>query len=202
MILVIIFALMLIGGALYFFVWKKEEEPQEPQKEVTITNTIEKYGYFLEDRDTALYKEKFNELKTLLQEENYDEETYRALISELFIIDFFTLENKISRYDIGGLEFVYQDALESFKSVAENSIYKTLENNLDETRTQQLPEVTSVQVIEMSETTFTMPDESKMNGYQVSLSWEYQTDLGYDTSGVLILIPEDKKMSVVFYKAK
>lgn len=200
--LIIILILMVIGGVLYFCVFKKQPSEEIPQKEVIVTNTIDEYGYTLEDRDTELFKEKFEELKNLLQNSDFNEETYRTLVSELFIIDFFTIKNKISRYDIGGLEYVYPEALESFKSVAESSIYKTVENNLDDTRSQDLPVVTAIEVTEMNETTFTMPDETEVNGYRVALSWEYEEDLGYDTSGVLILIPDGQKMSVVFYKAK
>ena len=200
--LIVILVLMIVGGVLYFCVFKKEKPVEVPQKEVIVTNTIDEYGYTLEDRDTELFKEKFEELKTLLQTTDFSEETYRTLVSELFIIDFFTIQNKISRYDIGGLEYVYSGALESFKSVAEDTIYKTVENNLDDTRKQDLPVVTSIEVTEMSETTFTMPDETEVSGYRVALAWEYEENLGYDTSGVLILIPDGNKMSVVFYKAK
>ena len=200
--LIVILVLMIVSGVLYFCVFKKEKPVEVPQKEVIVTNTIDEYGYTLEDRDTELFKEKFEELKTLLQTTDSSEETYRTLVSELFIIDFFTIQNKISRYDIGGLEYVYSGALESFKSVAEDTIYKTVENNLDDTRKQDLPVVTSIEVTEMSETTFTMPDETEVNGYRVALAWEYEENLGYDTSGVLILIPDGNKMSVVFYKAK
>ena len=201
-VLLIILILMAVGGVLYFCVFKKEKQEEIPQKEVIVTNTIDEYGYTLEDRDTELFKEKFEELKNLLQQSEFSEETYRTLVSELFIIDFFTIKNKISRYDIGGLEYVYSSALESFKSIAEDTIYKTVENNLDDTRKQDLPVVTNIEVTEMSETTFTMPDDSEVNGYRVALNWEYEENLGYDTSGVLILIPDGKKMSVVFYKAK
>jgi len=98
------------------------------------------------------------------------------------------------------LDFVYQEAQESFRTVIQNSIYKTVENNLDDTRTQSLPVVSSIEVDSISEITYTMPDESNVDGYRVSLNWTYETSLGYDDSAVLILIPENNKMSVVFYK--
>ena len=112
----------------------------------------------------------------------------------------YTIDNKISRYDVGGLEYVYPDAVSSFQSVAENSIYKTVENNLDDTRTQDLPEVSEITLDSISETTFIMPDESEVAGYAVKLSWGYVEDLGYDTSATLILIPSDKKYGVVYFE--
>ncbi len=202
MILVILLLLMVGAGAIYFFVIKEKPKEEVPQKEVIVTNAIEEYGYTLEDRDREEFKTKFESLKELLNTENFDQETYMKLISELFIMDLYTLDNKISRYDVGGLEYVYDDAKESFRSVAEESIYKTVENNLDDTRTQVLPIVISAEASNISETTFEMPDQSVVNGYRVELSWEYEEDLGYDSNGVIILIPDGKKMGVVFYKAK
>ena len=122
--LIVILILVLIGvgifGYFFFFYEKPVEEP--PVREVQITNTIEEYGYNLDDRDTALFKEKFEELKTLLNEENYNVEEYISLVSQLFIIDLYTIDNKISRYDVGGLEYVYSGAVSSFQSVIEGSI--------------------------------------------------------------------------------
>ena len=199
--LIVILILVLIGvgifGYFFFFYEKPVEEP--PVREVQITNTIEEYGYNLDDRDTALFKEKFEELKTLLNEENYNVEEYISLVSQLFIIDLYTIDNKISRYDVGGLEYVYSGAVSSFQSVIEGSIYKTVENNLDDSRTQELPEVATITVDSIKETTFTMPDESVVNGYGVDLSWTYVEELGYDTSATLILIPDQQKYGVVYY---
>ena len=200
-ILIILLLLLLAGGigfGVYYFIFKEEPVTLEPTKEVQITNSIENYGYNLDDRDTELFKTKFEELKTLLNEEEFDTEEYVSLISQLFIIDLYTIDNKISRYDVGGLEYVYKDAVASFKSVAQNSIYKTVENNLDDTRTQKLPEVSEITIDSIKETTFTMPDDSVVNGYGVKLTWDYVENLGYDTHATLILIPDENKYGVVY----
>ena len=91
----------------------KKKEPGEVQV-VQVTNSIDKYGYTLEDRDTELFKKNFEELKELLNQEDYDKEEYLKLISKLFIIDLYTINNKLSRYDVGGLEYVYSGAVTSF----------------------------------------------------------------------------------------
>ncbi len=191
--------LIIVGVSCYFFLFNKKPEEQIPVNEVKVTNTIEKYGYNLDDRDSELFKSKFDELKTLLDTENYDIEEYVSFVSELFVIDLYTIDNKISRYDVGGLEYVYTDAVSSFQSVAENSIYKTVENNLDDTRIQDLPEVSDIVLDSIKETTFTMPDESVVDGYAVKLSWEYVENLGYDTAATLILIPDNQKYGVVYF---
>ena len=200
----LLFLILIIGAGIFIYL-KISEPTQEdvpPVNEVKVTNTIDKYGYTLEDRDNELFIEKFEELKTLLNEESYDKETYIKLISELFIIDLYTISNKISRYDVGGLEYVYQDAKESFKTVAENTIYKTVENNLDDSRKQKLPTVSSTKIEEISETTYNMPDETTVNGYKVNISWKYEEEYGYDSNAVLILIQENEKWGIVFYKPK
>ena len=199
LIVILIMALIGVGIVGYFFFFYEKPVAETPVNEVQITNTIEEYGYNLDDRDTALFKEKFEELKNLLNEEEYDVEEYVSLISQLFIIDLYTIDNKISRYDVGGLEYVYSGAVSSFQSVVEGSIYKTVENNLDGSRTQDLPEVASVTVDSIKETTFTMPDESVVNGYGVNLSWTYVEKLGYDNSATIILIPDQQKYGVVYY---
>ena len=199
LIVILIMALIGVGIVGYFFFFYEKPVAETPVNEVQITNTIEEYGYNLDDRDTALFKEKFEELKNLLNEENYDVEEYVSLISQLFIIDLYTIDNKISRYDVGGLEYVYSEAVSSFQSVVEGSIYKTVENNLDGSRTQDLPEVASVTVDSIKETTFTMPDESVVNGYGVNLSWTYVEKLGYDNSATIVLIPDQQKYGVVYY---
>ena len=146
-----------------------------------------------------MFEEKFHELEALLNQEDFDQEEYVSLVSQLFIIDFYTIDNKISRYDIGGLEYVYTDAVASLKSVAQNSIYKTVENNLDGSRTQQLPEVSSITVDSISDYEYIMPDESTVSGYRVALSWTYTENLGYDHEGVLVLIPDGNKVGVVYF---
>ena len=200
-VLIVIVLLILVGCGVggYYFFFKKEPAPETPIKEIEITNTIDQFGYTLEDRDTDLFVEKFNELKELLNQEEYDVKEYISLISQLFVIDLFTIDNKMSRYDVGGLEYVYSGAVSSFQSVVEGSIYKTVENNLDGSRTQDLPEVASVTVDSIKETTFTMPDESVVNGYGVNLSWTYVEKLGYDNSATIILIPDQQKYGVVYY---
>lgn len=198
LIIILLLILIVIGCFVYKqYFYKPDVTPDTPP--IQITNQIDEFGYTLEDRDTSLFKEKFESLKTLLNQEEYDKNEYITLISELFIIDLYTIDNKISKYDVGGLEFVYKDAVSSLKSVVQNSIYKNVENNIDGTRNQSLPEVSTIQVDSVSEYTYTMPDESKLDGYKVVLSWSYVNSLGYDTEGTLLLIPDDNKYGVVYF---
>ncbi len=206
-IVIALFLLILLGVGIYFGIktfFLNKKEPGEVQT-IQVTNSIEKYGYTLEDRDTELFKTTFEELKELLNKEEYDTEEYLTLISKLFIIDLYTINNKLSRYDIGGLEYVYSEAVPSFKSVAQNSIYKTVENNLDGSRKQSLPEVDSIEITDISEYEFTMPkkdekeEERKEKGYRVKATWTYKEKLGYDNSATLVLIKDGEKYGVVYF---
>ena len=140
-IVVLVSLLVLVFGAFAYYKFFKSKPVDTPIKEVKVTNTIENYGYNLEDRDTELYKEKYEELKKLLSKDDYDKDEYIKLISELFIIDLFTIDNKISRYDVGGTEFMYTSAVASFKASVENSLYKTVENDLEDNRIDNIHEL-------------------------------------------------------------
>lgn len=201
-IIVLVILLLLVFGAFAYCKFFKSKPADTPIKEVKVTNTIENYGYNLEDRDTKLYKEKYEKLKELLSKDDYDKDEYIKLISELFIIDLYTIDNKISRYDVGGTEFMYTGAVSSFKASVENSLYKTVENDLEDNRNQALPIVSSIEITNYEPTTYEMPDQTVIDGYKVNLSWQYEKDLGYDDTGVLIVIPDGNKMGIVFYKAK
>ena len=52
-------------------------------------------------------KTEFDVLKANLESDTIDEEAYALSIAKLFIIDLYTMNNKINKYDIGGIEYVY-----------------------------------------------------------------------------------------------
>src|SRR5574344_1475824 len=64
-------------------------------------DSIEYYGYTLTKSDTDIYKTTFKELTKVLNEKPIDNTLYAKLISKLFIIDLYTLDNKLSSTDIG-----------------------------------------------------------------------------------------------------
>ena len=196
-IIIIVIAGLGIGSYFLFFKPKPTEITEAP--EVKIMNKIEEYEYTLDERDTEIFKEKFEELKKLLESETIEEETYASLVSQLFIIDLYTIDNKISKYDVGGLEYVYEPARDSFKSMAMDTIYKTVVNNIDKKRDQSLPIVSSITVNDITQSTYKMPDESEVPSYTVNVSWTYETSLGYDEEGTIELIKNDKRIDVISF---
>lgn len=190
----------ILGLVLFLFVFKKTEEEKPPITNVAnVTNKIEGYEYTLDDRDTEIFANLFKELKENLESEEKNEEEYASTLAKLFVIDLFTIDNKTSKYDIGGLEYLHSEARESFRSKILDSIYKTVEDNSYKTRKQELPIVKNVEVTEIKKTTYKHNNNNE-EAYEIDLNWEYVENLGYDTKAKIIMIKEDSKLGIVSYQ--
>ncbi len=204
--LIILVILVIVGFLIYNNFFKKAEETENPITNVAkVTNQIEGYQYTLDDRDSELFGNYFKELKTLLEEkseitEEWMEE-YAKYLAQLFIIDLYTIQNKISKYDIGGLEYLYENATNSFRSKVLDTIYKTVEDDSYKTRTQALPIVKSISIQSLEQTTYLI-EETEYKAYEIKLSWDYETDLGYDQIGTIKMIEKEEKLYIVSYEPK
>lgn len=193
--------LVIIGGLILlnvgFFAYKTFIEKNNTKAVETKTlETISGYDYKLEDRDTTLYKEEFNTLKTNLTSDNIDYTEYAKSIAKLYIIDLYTLNNKLNKYDIGSKEFIYQDALDNYILKAGDTLYKYVEDNTYNQRKQELPIVKSINVTNVLEGTYNIKDQV-FSSYEVTLTWEYTKDNDYDKSAKVIIIRNETKLSVV-----
>lgn len=202
--ILIIIILVVVGLLIYKnFLDKPDSKEENPATNTSkVTNEIEGYQYTLEDRDTKLFASTFKNLKKLLEETEENEnkmEDYATYLSELFIIDLYTISNKITKYDIGGLEYIYENAKSSFRSKVLDTIYKTVEDDSYETRTQELPTVSEIKV-EKLEKTNVVVDETNYSAYLVTLSWSYEKDLGYDNRGKVTLIEKENKLYIVSFE--
>ena len=107
---------ILIGILLFGFIGYKVKNDfftkSETHKKLL---SLDLYGYTLSESDTELYKDNFKTLEVVLNENPINYSDYAKSISKLFIIDVFTLNNKLSSTDIGGLEFIHKDLEENFK---------------------------------------------------------------------------------------
>jgi len=178
-----------IGYVIYNDFFKKVEE------DVVIKN-LELYGYSLQESDTELYKTEFDNLSNTLNKETIDFEEYAICISKLYVIDFYTLSNKVSNTDIGGLEFIYPELKDNFKLKAKDTIYKYVEVNYNGKREQKLPEVSEVNVEEVTESKYKIGEE-EFDSYVVKTRWQYIEDLGYQTSAKLTIIKDSSKLYIV-----
>lgn len=153
-----------------------------------------KYNYILYERDSTLYKDTFSKLKNVLSVEPINYDDYATYAAELFVIDFYTLNNKNSKNDIGGTQYLYNDVKSNFILKAKDTIYKyvgTKENRLIE-----LPVVNKIELVKVEKIEYKIKDIS-YEAYKVSLKWEYEKDLKYDKEGSITLIKEDNKLYVV-----
>lgn len=162
------------------------------KKETLVEEEKIKYGYTLYKRDNDLYKEIFNKLKNTLSTDEIDYEVYGEYITELFVIDFYSLNNKDSKDDIGGLQYLYEATKGNFKLKASNTMYKYIGS----TKISDLPEVISIELTNIESTTYTV-DTINYEAYKVELKWEYKKDLEYDKSGSFILIKDDDQLYIV-----
>lgn len=195
--LIMIFIVIAILLIISFLVYKLLKN-NNTNDNIKVVDSIEKYGYNLDDRDSALMKSKYEELKKVLNSDEIDYEEYAKILAELFIIDLFTLNNKINKYDVGSAEYVYPDSIENFKLNVEDTIYKHMENNSDGKRKQDLPEVSGSNITAINTGEFLI-DEENYDSFIVELNWDYVKDLGYDDSATITLINLDNKLYVVEY---
>ena len=162
----------------------------------TTLENLDAYGYTLDDLDTDLYKTYFNELKDVLNGDEIDYSNYAVSLTKLFITDFYTLSNKVTSSDIGGIEFIHSSMVENFKMNAGDTMYKHVKNNVYGDRTQELPKVSNVTIDSVSEEEYSY-DGNSYGAYKVVASWEYEVDLGYDSNGTFYLIKDNNKLELV-----
>ena len=188
--------LILIGVILFGYLIFRVRNDFFKKQDKTVVDSIGLYGYTLEKTDTKLYESYFKELSKILNEKTIDYEKYAEYLSKLFIVDTFTLNNKLASTDIGGTEFIHPDLKENFKENMGNNMYRNIEVNLDGKRQQELPIVKDVTIDTIKE------DKAKYNGkeydgYIIKANIEYEKDLGYQTEIELTLIKDDKILYII-----
>ena len=165
--------------------------------EVEILEQIESYNYVLNENDPEYFKTVFKDLKEELSKDKIDEENYAKLISELFAIDFFSLNNALSKNDVGGIQFVYADYQDSFTKFAKEGIYKYVESNIYNNRKQELPSVSSVEISDIKQDAVSFDNDIEDNkAYYVTLTITYEENLEYQENVELILIHSKDKLEI------
>lgn len=189
---ILVLVLLYSIGGIYYNITHKDSVDNS----VKSIDKIDKYGYVLKSNATNLQKELFNELKTILNNDNINDDAYAKTISKMFVTDLYTLSNKVNKYDVGGTEYVLESGRDNFKVNVQDTLYKYLEDNSDGKRSQILPMVVSVSADEISDTKYKIGD-NESDAKKVSLTLSYNEDLGYDTKVTLILIKSEGKYYVV-----
>lgn len=193
-ILVVVLVLIIAAIGVTMFLLNKNKDDNTIK--VESVDTIEGYDYNLDSNETKYYKELFKELKDVLESDDVDQDKYAELVVKLFVADFYNLDNKISKNDVGGTQFVYKDFRGDFEKLASSSMYKNVESNFDNKRKQELPEVVKVSVEKLNGEPFTYGDNTDNEAYKINFDIEYKEDLGYQTSGTITLIHNDEKIEI------
>lgn len=192
--LIILIVIIIAGLIIYNKVSKKDSV-----EEVKIVNEISKYGYKLKENKPKKYKDMFNELKEILEAKKVDEELYVKKISEMFIYDFYSLNDKTAKTDVGGIDFVYSKISENFLQNAEDTYYKYVESNIYNNRKQSLPTVSEIKIESVEKAEYAYAEEIDEEAYSVKVSWSYTDDnfSDYQREANLIFIHDDIKLSLV-----
>jgi hypothetical protein len=160
-----------------------------------VVDKIDKFGYTLDERDSKLMRSKFKELKKVLKKDEIDYEKYATLLAEMYIIDLYDINNKVNKYDVPCLEYLFKDELDKFKLMIKNEFYSKLIDNSNNDRKQELPTVKDITVVKVEETKFEIK-EVEYDGYSIELEWEYDKDLGYDKKAEVIIVKSNDKLYV------
>ena len=179
------------GGLAYYYTNKKPAVIN-----ISSLDTIKGYNYTLKSNDTLIYTNEFKTLKSNLESDSIDYEEYAKSIAKLFIIDLYTLNNKINKYDVGGTLYIHPDYINNYKLNVQDTLYKYIEDNSNKLRNQELPEVSSTEIINTEEIKFNIGD-NEYDGYKINIKWDYVKDLGYDTEGEVLVIKDNNNCYVV-----
>ena len=210
LITLIIITILLIIGLLAYKYFNNDKQ------EVKVIKKISGYDYQLKENATSLYKDEFENLDKILSKSNVNYEDYAKQIAKLFIIDFYTLDNKLSKNDIGGTEFIMDDMKDNFIEQARSTFYKYLEVK-SKKRKQELPKVSEINDVKLENTTFTITNKysetttttaksktrtttakgREVDAYKVTISWDYKEDLDYEKEAKMIIVKEGKKLYIV-----
>lgn len=177
-------------GFIYYKNFVKNEK-------IEVVSKIEEYSYFLESNETKIFKKYYKELESELQDKKIDEENYAKLITKLYLIDFYTLSNKMTNQDIGGVQFLYSDIQENFKLKATDTLYKYVKSNIYGNRNQELPTVKDVKIESIKTKEYSYLEEKDKSAYEVKAKISYKKDLGYDVEKTVVIIHDGIKLSIV-----
>ena len=196
---ILIGILVLLACFIGFLIIKGQKEKPKEVKEVKVINEVEKYGYQLKENKPADYKKMFEELKEILNNTPVEEEEYVKKIAEMFIYDFYSLNDKDAKTDIGGVDFVYPLILENFLQNAQDTYYKYIESNVYNNRKQKLPVVKDIVIDSVETLPFAYGENTDENAYVISASWDYTDSqfASYQKEAKLIFIHDENKLSLV-----
>ncbi len=230
-ILIVLIILIILGVGGYFGYNYYTSLHTKKKVTIKVLDSIDSYGYSISDRDSELYKEEYEKLKKILNEEVINDKDYAEEVAKMFIIDLYTISTKVNKYDVGGREFFYNTKVDMYDLKVMDTMYANLQDDTYGDRKQELPIVKSIIVKDTTEDVYKFIEDIAVNeandtracreGFEVSsndrskcvkdvdkvyvinLEWEYSKDMGYDKVGSVVVAKEDgNRWSVVEYQPK
>jgi len=166
-------ALLILSAVLAFQLYAevlgnhRQEEEEEPlyltisdideiaDEQIELIRSIDANGYRLR-RDSTDHQIELFRLLAHAYDRYYETEAdidllnYAELIAQNFVADFFTLSNKQSRTDIGGLQFISEEMVDDFRSFALDTFYLYLNQHIESYGHTSLPMVETTTVLSSS----------------------------------------------------
>ena len=167
------------------------EEPRTPEEQARI-DELPPSEYALRRNPTEYQIELF-ELLALAHDQFYETESdsdlkdYAAAMVRNFVADFFTLSNKNSRTDVGGIQFFSEDLEDNFRNYAIDTFYLYLNQHMEMFGSESLPTVVSTTILRV-EFDYRMIEIEEENG---------EVSEGYSPFGYEALPLEEEVRTIV-----
>ena len=169
-------------------------------EDARVIDKIDLYDYRIYENATEYYKEEFRKLKKMSTDEDLKDEDHASQVAKLFVIDLFSINYKLNKYEITSSQYYYSKKQDMYTQKVLDTIYNMVEDNYNLDRKQELPEVTNVEVTNIKEDKYELGSKNK-DCWVVEMNITYAKDLGYDKKCQVILVADGKNYSVVNYKA-
>ena len=201
--ILLIVILFIIVGIVLIFYGKMQKSKDQPVNVAVVNDTIDKYGYTLNSDATAYYQQEFDALKDMANNNSSDEDIAKQ-VAKLFVIDLYSMNYKVNKYEVTSAQYFYSDKQDMHKQKVIDKLYNLMQDNAYADRKQSLPEVTNVTINNSTKTTYQLSDTKKVDAYVIDVGITYKEDLGYDTEDSVTLVKDNNNvnMSVVNFIKK
>lgn len=146
----------------------QNEDTSKEEEKIEIT---ENAVYLVPEDPTAYMKTAYDEVSNSLKDA--DEEEEAQALAKLFVADFFTLSNKESDTDVGGLNYIPSAAYEDMEQYARFYFYNNYSMIVSQLGEEQLPCVKDVTVNNVQSSTITYDGQS-YDGYLIEVDIAYE----------------------------
>lgn len=170
---------LLIAFAIISFGGYQISKANSNQKQVgTVGSESNNNSFSIRNNATDYQNEIYESLNQAIKDKN--DEKITALIAQNFVADFFTWTNKVRLNDVGGLQFIHEDAVNSVSHAAQDGIYNDMHTYLFEGKGDQTLEVDSSTAV-AKKAEFKYNDEI-VDAYSVDVTWTYKESTALNTA--------------------